>query len=427
MDYTKFFAKITSRRRTNLIRRLTELHQMRPNSISLAGGMPNVATFPITDISVTYKHDISLQFDKRELSTALQYGAAQGYKPLIEKWKEFQKAWHEPKRNDWDVVMTCGSMDGCTKILEMMIEENDPVMIQTPLYSGIIGALAPLLPDVIEINQDADGIIPEEIIKECEQRLVDNKPMPKLLYVNPTGMNPTGSVLSESRRRKVYKLAQKYDFLIVEDDPYYFVHFLDKQPTSFFSLDVDGRVIRLDSFSKIVSAGMRIGIVTAHKDITSKLVLHMENSVLLASTFSQMFLYKLFEIWGLEKFEEHFKDIQNFYRERRDTMLAMVEKHLTGLAEWYVPQGGMFLWIEVTAIDNVFDFVMNKCVPEDVFLVSGNAFNYNPSKPDCHLRLSYSCITPEQMDKALSIIAKLIREEIAKKDDNKKCTPRKVT
>jgi kynurenine/2-aminoadipate aminotransferase len=76
----------------------------------------------------------------------------------------------------------------------------------------------------------------------------------------------------------VYELAQKYDFLIVEDDPYYFIHFMDKQPSSFLSLDVDDRVIRLDSFSKIISPGIRVGIVIAHKDIISKLSIRMGNS-----------------------------------------------------------------------------------------------------------------------------------------------------
>lgn len=110
----------------------------------------------------------------------------------------------------------------------------------------------------------------------------------QLLYVNPTAANPTGTVLSESRRREVYKLAQKYDFLILEDDAYYFVHFLNNQPTSFFSLDTDGRVIRLDTFSKIVSSGLRVGIITANKKIVEKLITLMENSTLHSSSLSQV-------------------------------------------------------------------------------------------------------------------------------------------
>ncbi|XP_018367237.1 PREDICTED: kynurenine/alpha-aminoadipate aminotransferase, mitochondrial-like, partial [Trachymyrmex cornetzi] len=147
--------------------------------------------------------------------------------------------------------------------------------------------LAPLAADIIEINQDADGIIPEEISKKCEERLKNGRPMPKLLYINPTGANPTGVVMSEIRRRKVYELAQKYNFLIIEDDPYCFVHFLDEQPTSFFSLDTDGRVIRMDSFSKTISAGFRIGAITAHKNIINRLVIHITCSIIHPSFLSQ--------------------------------------------------------------------------------------------------------------------------------------------
>ncbi|XP_018305375.1 kynurenine/alpha-aminoadipate aminotransferase, mitochondrial isoform X2 [Mycetomoellerius zeteki] len=328
MDYTKFFSKITNRRRRNLIRELTSLYLTQQNSITLAAGMPNAITYPINNISVTYKYDVPIKLNKNEMSAVLEYGSSQGYGPLLEKWKEFQKTWHSPKRNDWDVTFTCGSMDACEKVFQMLIDENDPVMLQMPTYTGVIGALAPLLPDVIEINQDADGIIPEQISKECEQRLKNGRPIPKLLYINPTGANPTGAVISEIRRRKVYELAQKYNFLIIEDDPYCFIHFLDKQPTSFFSLDSDGRVIRMDSFSKIISAGFRIGAVTAHKDVISRLVTHITSSILHASSLSQMFLYKLFEIWGPQEFEQHFKEIQKFYQKRRDMMLTMIEKHL---------------------------------------------------------------------------------------------------
>lgn len=418
MNYNQFFAKVTERRRYNLIRRLNDLYLLHPNGINLASGLPNTITFPIEDISLTYKHNTLIKFSRPELSTALQYGSSQGYGPLLEKYRQFQKTFHTPMNNNWDVVFTCGSLDGCSKIFEMILDENDPILIQSPTYTGIIGALLPLSPDVIEINQDADGIIPEEIAKVCEQRLATGKPMPKLIYLNPTGGNPTGTVLSEIRRRKVYELAQKYNFLIVEDDPYCFIHFLDKQPTSFFSLDTDGRVIRLDSFSKIMSSGIRVGIITAHKDIVKKVVMHNDSSTIHASSLSQMLLYKLFQAWEPQNFEEHFKDIQKFYRERRDTMLTLVEKHLTGLAEWYVPQAGFFFWVKLIGIDDTLDLVMNKFVSQGIFITPGNAFNYDPSKPNRHLRFSFSYTSPEEIDKGLSTVAKIIREEAAKKNDD---------
>ncbi|XP_066602819.1 kynurenine/alpha-aminoadipate aminotransferase, mitochondrial-like [Prorops nasuta] len=414
LDYSKYFASVTNRRRVNLIRKLSNIFFATPNAISLASGMPNTETFPFKEITVTYSDSVQHKIENTELAQALQYGSSQGFTPLIEQYRTFQKYWHSPKRNDWDVLITPGSQNGASKVFDMFIDEGQPVMIQAPTYPGIISSVAPLQPDYIEIQQDAHGVIPEEIKTECERRLEKKLPLPKLLYVNPTGANPTGAVLSEERRREVYELAQKYDFIILEDDAYYFLHFMDEYPTSFLSLDTDGRVIRLDSFSKIMSAGIRLGVVTAHKEIIAKLTLHVESTLLHTSSLSQMLMYKLFKSWTSEKFNDHFRTIQAFYRRKRDVMLELIEKHLTGLAEWYVPQGGMFFWIKVNGVNSVYDMVMKNCVKNGVFVLPGNAFNVDPDKPSQYLRICYSYATPEEIDKGLAVVRKAIQEESAR-------------
>lgn len=384
------------------------------NAISLASGMPNTETFPFEEITITYKNGLKTRLFGDELAWSLQYGPSQGYLPLLNELRKFQKYWHKPKYNNWDVIVTSGSMDGCSKVFEMVLDIGDPIMVQTPAYDGILNALAPLAPEFIEIAQDQDGIDPQRIIKVCEERIQSGKPVPKIIYVNPTGANPTGTVLTESRRRKIYELAEKYNFLILEDDPYCFIQFEDKRPTTFIELDTVGRVIRLDSFSKIFSAGLRLGVVTARTEFIRKLELHMQMTNIHASALSQMLLYKFLNTWDLPKLSEHFNDVQNFYRKRRDIMLSLIEKHLTGLVEWYVPKGGMFVWLTVNRLKDVMELTREKCVSERIFLLPGQSFNYDRTKPDQHIRLSYSYATPEEIDKALAVLAKLIREEIAK-------------
>ncbi|XP_024946214.1 kynurenine/alpha-aminoadipate aminotransferase, mitochondrial [Cephus cinctus] len=416
MDYSRFTTKSSQRRKPNLIREMTKARINRPDSVFLAGGLPNTETFPFANITVTYKDGQRYSLAGQNLDTALQYGASQGYPPLLQKMREFQIKWHNPPRNDWDLALTTGSQDACCKAFDLLLEEGDPVMVQRPTYAGIIGALNPLGVEVVRIDDDADGIIPEGIETILENRRRDGLVLPKVLYVNPTGANPTGTVLSEDRRKRIYELAQRYDFLILEDDAYFFLHFLEKPPTSFFSLDTDGRVIRFDSFSKIISAGLRVGVITAPQLLLQKIVLHIENSTLHTSSLSQVLLYKLFESWKQEQFEEHFQYIQQFYKKKRDIMLAAVEKHFTGLAEWNVPNGGMFVWIKILGVEDVFDLVMKKLIPNGVFALPGNAFNFDISVSDQHLRLCYSYATPDEIDKGLSIIAKLIREETNKKE-----------
>ncbi|XP_076283098.1 kynurenine/alpha-aminoadipate aminotransferase, mitochondrial [Lasioglossum baleicum] len=416
MDCSRFISKLSNRRKPSILRKWAEKFMETPNGISLANGMPNTKTFPFKEISVSYKDGSKINLTGEELGWSLQYGPSQGYLPLLKKMRDFQKYWYEPKQDHWDVIFTIGSMHGCAIVFEMLLEVGDPVMLQTPTYSGILNALYPMMPEFLEIPQDQHGIIPEYIAKICKKRLQDGKKMPKILYVNPTGSNPTGTVLSDSRKREVYELAKSYDFLILEDDPYYFLHFRDQKPTTFFELDTDGRVIRLDSFSKVLSSGLRLGVVSAHKEFIKKMIYHMEASCLHASSLSQMLLYKLLETWDMQKWQEHFDSIQKFYRERRDIMLASLQKHLTGLAEWNVPEAGMFVWIKITGVEDVTELAIKKCVSHGLFVIPGHAFNSDSSKPDQHLRLSFSFSTPEQIEKAISIMAKLIREEIDKRD-----------
>ncbi|XP_029042797.1 kynurenine/alpha-aminoadipate aminotransferase, mitochondrial-like [Osmia bicornis bicornis] len=418
MDVARFLTNFANRRKHSILRKWAKIFVETEGAISLANGMPNAEMFPFEEIAVTYKNGTKIKLVGDELSWSLQYGPSQGYLPLLKQMRQFQEYWHKPEYNDWDILFTPGSMDGCTKVFEMTVEEEDPVMVQMPTYNGILNALAPFMIEFLGIPQDKDGIIPEQITKICEERSRNGKKLPKILYVNPTGANPTGTVLSESRRRKVYELAQKYDFLIIEDDPYCFLHFLDKRPTTFLELDTVGRVIRLDSFSKILSAGMRLGVVTAHKEFIQKLTVHMETTSLHASSLSQMLLYQLLNSWGLQKLQQHFEDVQKFYRERRDVMLSLIEKHLTGLAEWNVPNGGMFVWIKVNEIENVLELVTEKCISKGIFVLPGHAFNYDFSDPEQHIRLCYSYSTPDQIDKALSVLAQLIREEMAQQKLN---------
>ena len=99
---------------------------------------------------------------------------------------------------------------------------------------------------------------------------------PKFLYINPVGGNPAGTNLSASRRREIYSICSEHDILILEDDPYFYLHFSSEPMQSFLSIDVDGRVIRFDSFSKILSSGIRVGFTTGPKELLRPIMMHMQ-------------------------------------------------------------------------------------------------------------------------------------------------------
>ncbi|XP_054005100.1 kynurenine/alpha-aminoadipate aminotransferase, mitochondrial-like [Hylaeus anthracinus] len=414
MDYSSFRTEVSKRRRSAATRELTKIAYSAPSSVvSLAEGMPNEETFPFTEISIKLNDGSSFVLNEKELAAALQYIPTQGYPPLLQSLREFQRRMHAPPLwESRDIVIVSGAQDGLSKTLEAIIGPGDPLLVHDPFYPGVESVVAPHKAELIAIPQDEQGVDPEILRETLRNRQLSGKKMPKIMYINATGSNPTGVVISLERRKEIYRIACEYNFLIIDDDPYQFLHFEDTEPKSFLSLDTEGRVIRLDSFSKVLSSGLRLGFITAAAPLIASIELHMQSSHLHAPTLSQVILYKLMKIWGYDKLMDHFMMIRCFYKQRRDIISALAEKHLHGLAEFSVPSGGFFLWIKVHGIEDTWKMIMQRGVKIGVIMAPGAAFMTDPSKPCNAIRASFSKATYEEMDLALKRLAQLIRSEL---------------
>ncbi|KAJ8669322.1 hypothetical protein QAD02_000581 [Eretmocerus hayati] len=414
MDYSHFRTEVSKKRRSAATRELTKIAYAAPNSIiSLAEGMPNEETFPFTEISVKLSDGSDFVLDGEELATALQYIPSQGYPPLIQAIKEFQRKAHAPPV--WErreVVIVAGGQDGLSKALEAIIGPGDPILVQNPFYPGASVVIAPHDAELIPIEQDDHGISSECLREKLRERQLAGLKMPKMMYINATGANPTGTVMPLQRREEIYQIACEYNFLILDDDPYHFMYFNDEAPCSFLSLDTENRVIRIDSFSKVLSSGLRIGVITAAAPLVSSIELHMQSSHLHAPTLSQVILYKLLKIWGFDKMMEHFRKIRSFYKERRDLIVKVAEQHLQGIAEFTVPSAGFFLWIKVPGVQDTWKMVMQRGVSYGVLVAPGAAFMADPSEPCNALRASFAKASYKEMNLAMERLAQLIRDEL---------------
>lgn len=199
----------------------------------MAEGMPNDQTFPFESIDVKLKDGTSFQLEGEELNMAFQYIPSTGHPKLLSYLKEFHyKLQRPPLWHRCELMVTNGSQDGICKAIEMCIEEGDPVIVQNPLYSGTAMILNPYNPEILAIDEDQFGMIPSilrKVLRERKRNCMTNKAMkmPKMLYVNPTGSNPSGSVMTLERKKQIYKICCQYNILILEDDPYIFVHYLN--------------------------------------------------------------------------------------------------------------------------------------------------------------------------------------------------------
>ncbi|KAJ3129428.1 hypothetical protein HK100_008648 [Physocladia obscura] len=408
-DYSRFISPRSARRAPSAIRSLAPLMSL-PGMISLGGGNPNPAMFPYVGLSFQLRSGESITVPETELAQALQYSPTNGIPPLVKWLRDLQISEHSPPfAGDFDVCVGNGSQDVLTKAFDMLLSEGDTLLCESPAYVGSLAYLRPIGCKFSDVPSDAEGLIPDAL-ENVLANWNDCATRPRVLYTVPIGGNPTGCSTTVERKKRIYKIAQKYNIIILEDDPYYYLQFGKKRAASYFSMDLDQRVLRFDSFSKILSAGVRVGWVTGPKLLVERIALHSQSSILHASGVSQLLVWKVLQHWGLDGFRAHTQDVSAFYEEKGIAFLRSAEHHLKGLAEWVQPNAGMFVWIKLLGIDDSASLIKQKAVEKKVLLVPGFEFFPNP-KTTPYVRASFSTATAEEIDIALARLAEIIREE----------------
>ncbi|KNZ77518.1 Kynurenine/alpha-aminoadipate aminotransferase, mitochondrial [Termitomyces sp. J132] len=416
--YTPFLSDLAKRRKPSAIRSLFPLEHT-PGLISLLAGKPNPTTFPFTSFSFTAESptkgeaDVEVKIGSTELAHGLQYGATAGYEKLWEWFVGLQEFVHcRKKTEDWSISIGSGSQDLIYKIL---ISPKGCRCTRKSRRSCPcrVSSLC------VEVETDAHGIKSSSLRSILEEWPV-GKPKPRVLYTVPYGCNPTGMTATLERRKEVLALSREHDFIILEDDPYYYLYYgtAPRYP-SYFNLEMEepqtGRVLRFDSLSKILSAGIRIGFASGPKPLLDAINKHTATSNLQTASLTQVIVYKLLETWGYDTFIQHTKKVSNFYREKRDVFEAAMKKHLTGLAEWVAPEAGMFFWFKLLLTDDPSvegdsqALIAEKAVKSGVLALPGTAFLPNDRKT-AHVRAAFSLLSEEDVNEALRRLSKVIKD-----------------
>ncbi|XP_076462801.1 kynurenine/alpha-aminoadipate aminotransferase, mitochondrial-like [Babylonia areolata] len=249
------------------------------------------------------------------------------------------------------------------------------------------------------IPLDSQGIVPEELEKVLTSwnDLHPGARKPKLLYVIPSCSNPTGITTSLDRKRAIYDVARKHDLMIMEDDPYYFLNFTRPLIPSLLSMDVDGRVVRLDSFSKLVAPGLRTGLVSGPRPVLQKMTTLKHLGSITSSGLSQVMLSEMLRHWGHDGFLRYVDSVMEFYKRKMEMVLNTARKYLTGLAEWDPPGGGLFVWMKVLGVSDS-EIVIDRLLKEHVVMVGGAGFTPSNEK-NAYIRVSVTMVTEEECDK----------------------------
>jgi 2-aminoadipate transaminase len=258
------------------IRDIVKKISQRPEVISFAGGLPSPATFPVDAIRAAFDAVLT-----REGKAALQYSATDGFAPL-RAWIAESLSTHGARIVPEQVLVTSGSQQGLDLLGKVLINEGDPVMVETPTYVGALHALGIYGPRFVAVPMDDDGLAPAAL-----PELMDKRGRAAFLYTIPTFQNPTGRTLSQARRVELVERASKLKLLIVDDDPY---RLLDHAGASFQTLLSMNphAVVHLGSFSKILAPGIRLGYMVAPLELARKVEQAKQGADLHTSTLTQM-------------------------------------------------------------------------------------------------------------------------------------------
>ncbi|KIW95497.1 uncharacterized protein Z519_04082 [Cladophialophora bantiana CBS 173.52] len=308
---------------------------------------------------IVYKQDPSASID---LSIALSYGYSLGSEQLIQYLTTHVSHVHSPPYSDWEICLTGGNTSAMETAFRNFTDPGDYVLVEEYTYSGMIEAASALGLILVPVAMDADGINPDSLdnILSTWNDFHQGKPAPKLLYTIPTGHNPTGITQPLHRRQEILDVAEKHDILILEDDPYYYLHFPQTHGgsdflslPSYLALSRAGRVIRLDSTSKILAPGLRLGWLTAPKAIVETFQAAHDLGFVHPSGLSQVAVYKLIsETWGHDGFLQWLNVLAGNYRDRASALLQAMERELgwgilADICSWSEIRAGMFIWLKV--------------------------------------------------------------------------------
>ncbi|MEH6374261.1 PLP-dependent aminotransferase family protein [Streptomyces sp. KLMMK] len=385
----------------------------RPEVVSLAGGMPNVAALPLETVSAVMA-DLVLQ----QGTVALQYGSAQGVGSLRESICDVMALEGITAAPD-DVVVTSGSQQALDLVAKIFLDPGDTVVTEAPTYVTAINTFAAYQARIAHVPMDGDGVVPEALA-DTFARLHAQGRAPKLFYTVPTFQNPAGVTLSAARRHQVLEVCRRAGVLILEDNPYGLLRY-DGEPVRALRADAARRhdVVYLGSFSKTFAAGLRVGWALAPAAVRDKLVLAAESAVLSQSPFTQLAVDRYLRT---EPWPDQIKVFREMYRERRDAMLGALTAYMPPGVTWTAPAGGFFVW--ATLPDGLdAKAMLPRATGARVAYVPGAGF-FADGSGRANMRLSFCYPPPERIREGVRRLGDVIADEIALRDTGTSRVPR---
>jgi 2-aminoadipate transaminase len=407
IDYGACFSRAAAGMQESAIRRMGAVLVEARDIVSFAPGHPAPEAFAWSDFQ-----EIARELLAGSDEHVLQYGPTRGFRPLLQAIAAIMERRGVPTSLD-RLLVTTGSQQGLDLVARVLLDPGDVVLVELPTYTGAIGAFRNVQADLAGVEQDADGIS-LAALDTVHARLLRAGRRVRLLYVVPNFQNPTGLLVSRSRRLALIEWAARHDVLIIEDDPYRELYFEDSATEAdvrpIKADDRDGRVVYLSSFSKTLAPGYRVAWIDAPAALAAKFELAKQAADLCSGTFDQRIVHEAARRGVLD---HQLPQLRAHYRAKRDVMVTALRDELGAAVSWAAPRGGFFLWALLPEELDA-DRLIDRAVRHGVVYVAGEAFFVEGHRGGrSRMRLSFSAPTHARIREGVARLAGAIREELA--------------
>lgn len=373
-----------------------------PEMISLAAGNPNPLSFPVEELS-----RIAADIFADSASAALQYGTTEGYAPLVKEVEKRMKEKFSIGREGDMTIITSGGQQGIELACKALCNEGDVVLCEDPTFIGALNAFRSCGAKTVGLPVGEDGIDADEL----DRKLSEIKNV-KIVYLIPTFQNPGGFTTSLEKRKAIYAVCKKHGVMIIEDNPYGELRFAGEEVPTLKSMDTEGIVLYSSSFSKILSAGMRVGYMCGPEPVIQKMVVAKQSEDVHTNLFFQMLTYRFMTECDLDS---HIAGIRKLYRDKCNLMLETLDRVMPECVTYTRPEGGLFLWLTLPEKIVMTDFV-KKALEYKVAVVPGSTFLCDTNDTINAVRLNYSTPTDEAIVKGCELLGAVVKEMLGEEN-----------
>ena len=362
---------------------------------SFAGGYPSADTFPLESIRQTITEVIEKYGAK-----AFQYGATQGVPELREA---VAKRYDVPVER---VQITSSSQQGIDVCTRVLVNPGDVILTSSPSYLGALQSFRSYRADIRGVAHKEDMTEFKASYEAVISQVLGEGKKIKFLYMIPDFQNPSGESLTLEERQMLVELADRHDFLIVEDSPYRELRYEGEHIPTMYSLSPD-RVIHLGSFSKIFAPGFRLGWAIAHPEILDKIYVCKQSLDLCPPIMDQ---YVAAEFLASGRLDENLVKSVALYKGKRDLLLSLLQEHMPQGVKWTHPEGGLFLFLTMPEGFEAVKFY-DRALDAGVAYVAGEFFHPDGSGKNT-MRLNFSFMTEDKIRAGIKLLADLLKTEL---------------